>query len=32
MSKQIALDASRGEDLAANWIQFGAEMAQPVPG
>jgi hypothetical protein len=27
MSEQIALDASRGEDLVATWIQFGSEPA-----
>jgi hypothetical protein len=31
MPKQIALDASRGEDLVATWIQFGSEPAQRVP-
>jgi hypothetical protein len=31
MSKQIALDASRGGDLVATWVQFGWEPAQRVP-
>jgi hypothetical protein len=30
MSKQIALHASRREDLVATWIQLGLEPAQRV--
>jgi hypothetical protein len=30
MSKQIALDAGRREDLVATWIQLGLEPAQRV--